>query len=78
MSDQKTPGYYTSMAVAKMFDDDNLRQQFMAAYGEGPSAAADFLTNKVGMPADMAQEVAAKQGDELNSFVGGNVCSYLW
>ena len=78
MADQKTPAYYTTMAVAKLFENDGMRQEFMSIYTQSTSAAQDYLVKNLDIPAEMAEQIVSKQGDDLNNFVGKNVCTYLW
>lgn len=77
-AEKNTPEYYTTMAVAKLFENDSLRQEFMQIYGQSQPQAAKFLEDKLGLPANMAQAVSEMDTDDINAFVGKNVCSYLW
>ncbi len=74
---ERSQGYYTCEVVTKCFSDENVRKEFMNAYGQGPQQAQDYL-EKLGMPPKMAGEVSALQGNDLNLFIGQNVCDYLW
>lgn len=78
MAEQQTHEYYTTMAVSKLFENEDLRQEFMNIYGQDIAAAKDFLVHRLGMPEEMAEPIASKRGDDLSMFVGQNVCSYLW
>ena len=77
-SEAHSDEYYTCRVVSNLFNNNDERQAFMAAYNEGPQAAENYLVNTQGMPQDMAAKVVSLQGDELNSFIGQNVCNYLW
>lgn len=76
MSD-RSPAYYTCEVVSKCFTDDETRQGFMAAYAQSPEAAQAYM-EKLGMPNDMAAKVVTLQGNDLNLFIGQNVCDFLW
>ncbi len=78
MDAQQTPGYYATRAIATLFTNDAIRQEFMDVYGVDNAAAKTFLVTRLHMPDTMAQAVVDKTGDDLSKFVGGNVCSYLW
>ncbi|WP_116134001.1 hypothetical protein [Tropicimonas sp. IMCC34043] len=73
-----TPEYYATMATAKLFDNDALRGEFMNIYLQDPASAGQFLTDKVGIPTDVATAIVSKSGKELSDFVGDNICKYLW
>lgn len=70
--------YHTTRAVAKLFEDEPMRQEFMNIYGQDNAAAREFLVQRLQMPEEMAEAIVSKTGDELSLFVGRNVCSYLW
>lgn len=78
MATQKTPEYYVTMTVAKLFDDEKMRMEFMNVYGQSTSAAQAFLQENLDIPEDMAKQIVALKGEEMNNFVGKNVCTYLW
>lgn len=78
MSEQNTPEYYTTKAVSELFQNDEMRQQFMNVYSQSASEAQDYLVEKLQVPEQMAHQIVSKQGEELNKFVGGNICKYLW
>ena len=77
MSGDRSQAYYTCEVVSKCFADDATRQGFMTAYTQSPDAAQAYL-EKLGMPNDMAAKVVTLQGNDLNLFIGQNVCDYLW
>lgn len=78
MAEQNTQEYYTTLAVARLFENDSMRLEFMDVYKEGPEAAKAFLAERLDMPPEMADAIVKKKGADLNSFVGENVCTYLW
>ncbi|TMM49559.1 hypothetical protein [Sulfitobacter sabulilitoris] len=73
----RNPAFYTCEVITKCFVNDETRKEFMDAYGESPEAAQAYL-EKLGMPAKLAEDVSKKQGNDLNLFIGKNVCDYLW
>lgn len=77
MSEDRSNAYYTCEVVSKCFTDDATRQGFMAAYAQGAEEAQAYL-EKLGMPNEMAAKVVSLQGNDLNLFIGQNVCDYLW
>lgn len=77
MNGNRSQAYYTCEVVSKCFTDDETRKGFMAAYAQSPNAAQAYL-EKLGMPTEMAAEVIKKQGNDLNLFIGQNVCDFLW
>ncbi|WP_299881650.1 hypothetical protein [uncultured Sulfitobacter sp.] len=77
-AEKNTPEYYTTMAVAKLFEDDGMRQDFMKVYGQSQPQAQKFLEDNLGIPTEMAYEITIKPTAEINAFVGKNVCTYLW
>lgn len=73
----RSPAFHTCEVVAKCFDNEETRQGFMAAYAESPEAAQAYM-EKLGMPKEMAAHVVTLQGNDLNLFIGQNVCDFLW
>lgn len=74
---ERSPAYYTCEVVSKCFTDADTRKGFMSAYSNSPEAAQAYL-QQLGMPQDMATHVVGLQGNDLNLFIGQNVCDYLW
>ncbi len=70
--------YYAAKTVATLFNDDALRQKFMQAYNTSPEAIKAFLTGELGMPADLAADIASREDQELSNYIGQLVCDYLW
>lgn len=73
-----TPEYYATMAVSKLFENDQMLQDFMYAYRQSTADAQAYLVKNLGLPDDMAKKLVSLQGEDLAKFVGGNVCGYLW
>ena len=78
MAEQGTPAYYTTMAVAKLFENESMRLEFMNIYSQSTAAAQKYLEDNLDIPGPMAEAIVTKKDKELSDFVGANVCTYLW
>ena len=75
---EQEASFYAAQTVAKLFENDALRQQFMQAYNSGKDDIEAFLTGEMGMPDDLAAKIASQQDQELSDYIGKLVCNYLW
>lgn len=75
---EKQKGELAAQTVAKLYENAQLRQEFMRAYSTSPDTIRSFLTTKLDLPPDFANEITSKQDQALSDYIGKLICDFLW
>lgn len=69
----------TASLVGACVANEAIHQRFMNAYRQASQDDVKaYLMDEFGLPEDLADEILAKEGQELSNHIGQLICDYLW
>lgn len=81
MMTDKEKQEWAAKTVAILYDNPDLKQEFMTAYHTSPAAISAFLGGpNIGMPKELVDVVVKHRNDgtALSNYIGKLVCDFLW
>lgn len=70
---------WAARTVVILYGNESIRKQFMDAYNtKSPDVIKAFLTDRIGMPDELATPISQGRDQALSNYIGKLVCDYLW
>lgn len=70
---------WAARTVTILYGNPSLRDEFMKDYNtKSPAVIKAFLTDRIGMPDELATPISQGKGEALSNYIGKLVCDYLW